>query len=246
MSLDDPADTVDVTTGVTDAASDGPANILKKKKAKKSKKNKKVKAADTETDTMNAEATQPKTPLAPNQAADGQDAETPGVVKSKKDKKRKRQDPNDDIPADAGNATAPVESSSLVQDAGPGGSQGEKDSKKAKKEAKKMKKAAKGKDNKTTKDTGAASASSNNNGPGTINAADTWNISDLGGGAERQNKFMKLLGGGKAASSPANQNSGKVRPRYDVQKSQDDLQKQYDAGMRMKFEGQGQRRGLGA
>lgn len=243
MSLDEPADTADVATGATDAASDEPANAPKKKKAKK---NKKKKAVDTKTDTMDAGATQPKTPSTPSQAADDRDAETPGFVKSKKDKKRKRQSPDEDGPAGALNISPPAGSSDVARDAALEQPQEEKDSKKAKKESKKIKKAAKGKDTKAAQDTNTTSAASKNEGPSSINDADNWNVSGLGGGAERQNKFMKLLGGGKAAFSPATQNSGKARPKYDVHKSQDDLQKQYDVGMRMKFEGQGQRRGLGA
>ncbi len=84
--------------------------------------------------------------------------------------------------------------------------------------------------------------------PGARGAADNWNVSALEGGAQRQNKFMKLLGGGKAAASTASgtQKWGVGSTKDDVRRQQEEIQRQYDAGMRLKFEGQGQRKGLGA
>lgn len=248
MELDVPADTADAAPGATDAAGDEPDEPAQPSKNKKARKNKKK---DAGVDTTDAEAPQPQTPSVSGQTTEGRDGEKPEVVKSKKDKKRKRQDPGEGAPAEVRNNTTLVESSGVAQHTVPEQPQ-EKDSKKAKKESKKAKeskktkKANKEKDNKAARDTDSAGAEGKDHVSSSASVADKWNVGALGGGPERQSKFMKLLGGGKAAPSPATQNSDKVRPTYDVQKSQEDLQRQYEAGMRMKFDGQGQRRGLGA
>lgn len=105
----------------------------------------------------------------------------------------------------------------------------------------------KGKGKDATRDSNTSGAPDKNNAPNADSAAERWNVNALGGGSERQSKFMKLLGGGNAAPSASSgaRNSGGSSSKLDVNKVQDDLQRQYEAGMRMKFEGQGQRKGLG-
>lgn len=141
-------------------------------------------------------------------------------AKSKKNKKRKHDDIKD--------------SSASVKDAATHTPQKKKASKKDKNNKNKG----------LSQDTETVDVSAKNNS----NAADKWNVNALGGGSERQNKFMKLLGGGKASisASQGSQNSVEIRSKSDVRRVQDDLQKQYEAGMRMKFENGGQRKGLGA
>ncbi|SPO00719.1 uncharacterized protein DNG_03467 [Cephalotrichum gorgonifer] len=104
-----------------------------------------------------------------------------------------------------------------------------------------------GKGKSTTRDSSTANVTHKDNAPSSANLADRWNVTALEGGSDRQNKFMKLLGGGKvaASASSAPPNAGRPASKLDIHRVQDDLQRQYDAGMRMKFEGQGQRRGLG-
>ncbi|GAB1314355.1 hypothetical protein MFIFM68171_04565 [Madurella fahalii] len=76
--------------------------------------------------------------------------------------------------------------------------------------------------------------------------SERWNVHGLGGGAKRQDKFMRLLGGKKhGATAPAEAKEGS-RQRFDIARVEQQLEQQYDAGIRMKFEGGGQRRGLGA
>ncbi|KAH6626388.1 hypothetical protein B0J18DRAFT_139772 [Chaetomium sp. MPI-SDFR-AT-0129] len=79
--------------------------------------------------------------------------------------------------------------------------------------------------------------------------AERWNVHGLGGGASRQSKFMRLLGGGKKASAGSTETSGGQaggRKRFDIGHVSQDLEKQFDAGIHMKFGAGGQRKGLGA
>ena len=192
--------------------------------------------------------------------------------KDKKDKKRKREANEDgaaDTPAEAQDASASAEPTDVARDATDDQPQKKKKKKRAgklngdKRSGLPKKDWAKGRAKGEDGDSDAAAKSpaakpakekkskdkynknKDRNMARDSELADKWNVTALDGGAERQSKFMKLLGGGKASSSGA-QNSGEARSKSDIQKSQDDLQKQYDAGMRMKLEGQGQRRGLGA
>jgi hypothetical protein len=77
--------------------------------------------------------------------------------------------------------------------------------------------------------------------------SERWNVQALGGGAKRQDKFMRLLGGKKhGANAPAAGEAKESRKRFDIGRVEQELEQQYDAGIRMKFENPGQRRGLGA
>ncbi|KAA8893704.1 hypothetical protein FN846DRAFT_977700 [Sphaerosporella brunnea] len=73
-------------------------------------------------------------------------------------------------------------------------------------------------------------------------AAAKWNAAELAGGDARQSKFMRLLGAGKLAAAPLKPNDAgssiKVRER--------ELEKQFNAGLKMAHEPNSKRRGLGA
>ncbi|KAF7886781.1 uncharacterized protein EAF02_003428 [Botrytis sinoallii] len=71
-----------------------------------------------------------------------------------------------------------------------------------------------------------------------------WNADALDGDAQRKSKFLRLLGAGKGGAV-----SGKgveAKGKGDIQKVQSELERQYDYGMKMKHDGGGKRRGLGA
>lgn len=77
-----------------------------------------------------------------------------------------------------------------------------------------------------------------------IEAAEQWNVGGLEGGSLRQSKFMRLLGGGKKGGAST---SGPItNTKSDSIKAEADIQRQFEAGMKAKAEGTGQRRGLGA
>lgn len=72
--------------------------------------------------------------------------------------------------------------------------------------------------------------------------AEQWNVSALGGGATRQAKFMKLLGGKKSVDAGTDSSAGTSKQH--IEHMQDDLERQFEAGMRKKD--LGGKRGLGA
>lgn len=78
-------------------------------------------------------------------------------------------------------------------------------------------------------------------------AAAQWNPDALTGEAARKEKFLRLLGAGKmnaaAADGARHRSSAKAE---DISKVQRELERQYEAGMKMKHDGGGKRRGLGA
>jgi hypothetical protein len=105
---------------------------------------------------------------------------------------------------------------------------------KIKKAEEKRKKSGWGKEKKRTSSTGATGAKQ-------------WNPDALGGDAARKDKFLRLLGAGKSnANGEASGPAGKPKPKVDIEKVQSELERQYDAGMKMKHDGGGKRRGLGA
>jgi hypothetical protein len=75
-------------------------------------------------------------------------------------------------------------------------------------------------------------------------SAEQWNPDALTGDKARKEKFLRLLGAGKStgASSKNKSNTGTT----DISKVQNDLEKQYEAGMKLKHDGGSKRRGLGA
>lgn len=77
-------------------------------------------------------------------------------------------------------------------------------------------------------------------------AAAAWNVGALDGGAARQAKFMRLLGGKKATATASAATSAGGRPHFDIGAVTNQLEQQFEAGRRMKFDMGGQRKGLGA
>ena len=113
-------------------------------------------------------------------------------------------------------------------------------SEKSKKRAKKDKKAKKGKSASNTD----APAQTEDKKSTAANTAENWNVQNLDGGANRQAKFMRLLGAKKSGQAAG---SGvKPRDHLDMKHVADDLEKQFEAGRFMKHEAGGQKRGLGA
>ena len=72
-----------------------------------------------------------------------------------------------------------------------------------------------------------------------------WNVQALDGGAQRQAKFLKLLGGGKKGDA-ANADSGAAKSKAEIAKMTSNLEKQFNQGMQAKEAGVSRRRGLGA
>ena len=81
-----------------------------------------------------------------------------------------------------------------------------------------------------------------------------WNVGGLGGGRERRDKFLRLLGAKKKAdSSTDGGTSGKTvanrsasRDRLDMSRVNSELERQFESGVRMKADAHGHHRGLGA
>lgn len=71
-----------------------------------------------------------------------------------------------------------------------------------------------------------------------------WNADALTGDATRKDKFLRLMGAGKQTGEE--KKSKKAKKDVDIEKVQSELEKQYESGMKMKHDGGGKRRGLGA
>lgn len=81
--------------------------------------------------------------------------------------------------------------------------------------------------------------------PGLVEDAN-WNIGELGGGSSRQDKFLRLLGGKKGAAAEA-KTAGRTNTCVSAaRQAEADIQRQFEVGMKMKSDGGGKRRGLGA
>lgn len=83
----------------------------------------------------------------------------------------------------------------------------------------------------------------------TVAIADQWNPDALSGDAIRKNKFLRLLGAGKGSGIDTNANAGRPSGQAtdkDIQRVESELERQFEAGVKMKHDGQGKRRGLGA
>jgi hypothetical protein len=78
-----------------------------------------------------------------------------------------------------------------------------------------------------------------------IDGGEQWNVQALEGGDKRKEKFLKLLGAKKSGGTGGDP-AGSARPNTDVVQMQRDLERQFEAGMKMKNENQGHRKGLGA
>lgn len=221
------------------------------KPAKKEKKKDKKRKRDLDTDDSPAEV--------------AADKELPAKKKSKKDKKDKKQ--KQEIGTEGAPADAPAEDEPPA-----------KKSKKTKKrdleqelpdaaadvpapaavpaDEVALKKAKKDKKSKKEKKAAAESGDKDKAGKDTTDAekkpaaeAANWNVGELEGGASRQAKFLRLLGGksaGGAAGAAAPATSGAARQHFNVNQVTGELEKQFEAGRRMKHDMGGQRRGLGA
>ncbi|OBS18664.1 hypothetical protein FPOA_10391 [Fusarium poae] len=73
-----------------------------------------------------------------------------------------------------------------------------------------------------------------------------WQVDGLEGGSARQAKFLRLLGGKKAGAAAPAAHSSATKGTSDSTKAEADIQKQFEAGMKMKNEAGSKRRGLGA
>lgn len=76
-------------------------------------------------------------------------------------------------------------------------------------------------------------------------SGEQWNIDALTGDMARKDKFLRLLGAGKSNSieKPAKKIKAKS---VDITQVEGELQRQFEAGIRMKHDSQAKRRGLGA
>ncbi|KAI0120080.1 small acidic protein family-domain-containing protein [Nemania sp. FL0031] len=83
-------------------------------------------------------------------------------------------------------------------------------------------------------------------GEASTNGGEQWNVSHLEGDAKRKQKFLRLLGGGKANGVAGSDPTPSTSSKADITKMQSDLERQFDVGMKMKQEGHSHRRGLGA
>ncbi|KAH6672854.1 small acidic protein family-domain-containing protein [Halenospora varia] len=114
----------------------------------------------------------------------------------------------------------------------------------AKKAAKKEKKSKKEKAPESSKTNGTEPIPSK---PALVASAEQWNPDALTGDAARKDKFLRLLGAGKNnVNSSAGTKRGNGSKALDVEKVQSELERQYEMGMKMKHDGGGKRRGLGA
>ncbi|KAH9910006.1 hypothetical protein F4778DRAFT_713771 [Xylariomycetidae sp. FL2044] len=151
-----------------------------------------------------------------------EDTETP-----KKSKKRKLEPANDDDEDDGG---APVG-----------------DDKKEKKKRKKEKKEKEKKSKKEREPAEEYVPSPADQGRASTDAGEQWNVSALEGGDQRRDKFLKLLGAKKSNGvAAADGHHAPASSKSNIAQMQSDLERQFDAGMKMKHDGHGHRRGLGA
>ncbi|KAG9230240.1 small acidic protein family-domain-containing protein [Amylocarpus encephaloides] len=77
-------------------------------------------------------------------------------------------------------------------------------------------------------------------------SAEQWNSDALPGDAARKSKFLRLLGAGKVKDDAASGNEGSKKSKKEIDLVQNELERQYETGMKMKYEMGAKRRGLGA
>ncbi|SPQ21667.1 2b0725d7-f148-464c-b5d4-52238acf0055 [Thermothielavioides terrestris] len=216
----------------------------KEKKKKKKKENKKGSESEGRAPAGTAEAG-PEDPT--------REEEKPGKEEKKKKKKHKRKDEDGDVKmleaAAAGSTNEQARPGEEEEKADLEEAKTEKKEKKHKKDKKdKKEKLEKSKTAETSEGTPKQAAPAAAAAPG-ADLLERWNVQGLDGGAKRQDKFMRLLGGkkhGTAAPAAGGEAKEGSRKRFDIGQVSQELEKQFDAGIRMKFGGGGQRRGLGA
>lgn len=151
-----------------------------------------------------------------------------GDKKAKKSKKAKSEDETTDKKEKKAEKkrkrAAEVEEAAAVEEPSP----------KEKKE-KKDKKVKKTKEKKATKEDEPTAAN-----------AEQWHVDELDGGSARQAKFLRLLGGKKAGGAGSASTEHASKGKSDSVKAEADIQRQFEAGIKMKHEGGNHRRGLGA
>ncbi|CZT02604.1 hypothetical protein WAI453_002120 [Rhynchosporium graminicola] len=90
-------------------------------------------------------------------------------------------------------------------------------------------------------------AISNKGDDGPSTGAEQWNPDALAGDAARKDKFLRLLGAGKGGSKADENDKKKNKDAgVDIVKIQEELERQFQAGVKMKHDGGPKKRGLGA
>ncbi|KAL2676706.1 hypothetical protein Neosp_010470 [[Neocosmospora] mangrovei] len=170
-----------------------------------------------------------------NAASERSHVETPAETEPKKEKKSKKSKKAKEVEVEEEAVEAESDSEEPAV---------EKKSKKAEKKRKRdsevaaetsTRKEKKGKGKKEKEDSSADAP------------AEQWHVDEVEGGSARQAKFLRLLGGKKGgASTGAPATSHASKGQSDSTKAEAEIQKQFEAGMKMKNEGGSKRRGLGA
>ncbi|KAI8714245.1 Small acidic protein [Fusarium sp. LHS14.1] len=173
-----------------------------------------------------------------NAASERSHVETPAEAEPKKEKKSKKSKKAKEVEAEEEAVEAEADSEAEEP------AVSEKKSKKAEKKRKRdseaaaetsTKKEKKGKGKKEKEESSADAP------------AEQWHVDEVEGGSARQAKFLRLLGGKKGgASTGAPTTSHASKGQSDSTKAEAEIQKQFEAGMKMKNEGGSKRRGLGA
>ncbi|TAQ84664.1 hypothetical protein B7494_g7007 [Chlorociboria aeruginascens] len=85
------------------------------------------------------------------------------------------------------------------------------------------------------------------------NGAEQWNVEALTGDAARKDKFLRLLGAGKSTSNGDGEGEGKGEVKKkkkskveDIRKVENELEMQFEASRKIKYDNGGKKRGLGA
>lgn len=218
IPLDDtaPAPAVSATTD-SSSDSDSSSSEEELKKQKKAKKAEKKRKRKVEED---------KEPEPTNDAMDIDGAEEASAPKGEKKKKKRK-------------VEQAVEETGSQEEAGQSEPRKEKKEKKDKKDKKKKRK---------EKDHAEEYVSSTPaEGGASTNGGEQWNVEALEGDTKRKEKFLRLLGGKKPnGEATTNGYNASSTSRSNITQVQNDLERQFDTGMRMKHDGQGHKRGLGA
>lgn len=221
----------------------------KRKKRKKDKNNKKRK--ETVEEEVSGSGSESEADA--SKTGEGEEGKKKQRKKEKKEKKEKRKSKTEQgtVDAEASDSESEVESSKP----------GKKKRRKEKKDRKEKKEKRDKKDKKhrtaNPEEVTAHAATNSSSKPAphpappasTEDVKERWNVQELGGGAKRQDKFMRLLGGKKTGATAGGTRVSGVassRPKLDINKASQELEQQFNAGVHMKFDASGKRKGLGA